>query len=51
MIDYVKCFDSNETMSFKVIEKQLLKRYIKPWERINNLIGKEFGSETDSCDK
>ena len=45
MIGYVKHFDNNKTMSFKVINKGLLKRYIKIWERINNLIGKEFDSE------
>ena len=45
MIGHVKQFDSNKTMSFKVIDKGLLKRYIKTWERISNLIGKEFDSE------
>ena len=45
MIGYVKHFDNDKTMSFKVIDKGLLKRYIKIWERINNLIGKEFDSE------
>ena len=43
MIGYVNYFDSNKTMSFKVIDKELLKRYIKVCERINSLI--EFGSE------
>ena len=37
-------------MSFKVIDKGLSKRYIKIWERINNLIGKEFDSEHVYCD-
>ena len=45
MIGYVICFDSNKAMSFRVIDKGLLKRYIKIWERINSLIGKEFDSE------
>ena len=31
MIGYVKCFDSNKTMSFKVIDKKLLKKYTKIW--------------------
>ena len=38
MIGHVKHFDSNKAMSFKVIDKGLLKRYIKIWEIISNLI-------------
>ena len=29
MTGYVKCFDSNKTISFKVIDKKLLKKYTK----------------------
>ena len=29
MIGYVKCFDSNKTMSFKVNDNKLLKKYNK----------------------
>ena len=29
MTGYVKCLDSNKTMSFKVIDKKLLKRILK----------------------
>ena len=29
MIGYVKCFDDNKTMSFKVTDKKLLKNYTK----------------------
>ena len=43
MIGYVKCFDSSKTMSFKVSDKMLLKKYTKVWE--SGLIGKEFNSE------
>ena len=45
MIGYVKCFDSNKTMSFKLRDKKLLKKYSKIWGRISSLIGKEFDSE------
>ena len=31
MIGYVKQFDSNKTMSFKVIDNKLLKKYNKIW--------------------
>ena len=31
MIGYVKCFDSNKTMPFKVSDKKLLKKYTKIW--------------------
>ena len=45
MIGYVKCFDSNKTMSFKISDKKLPKNYTKIWEKISSLIGKEFDSE------
>ena len=53
MIGYVKCFDSNKTMSFKVIDKKLLKRYTGIWERVSSLMNIEFDSETvyDDNDK
>ena len=44
MIGYVKFFDSNKTMSFKVSNKKLLKKYTKIWKRVSSLIGKEFNS-------
>ena len=34
MIGYVKNFDSNKTMSFKVNDNKLLKKYSKIWEYI-----------------
>ena len=36
MIGYVKHFDSNKTMSFKVSDNKLLKKYTKIWEKISN---------------
>ena len=33
MIGYVKCFDSNKTMSFKVSDNKLLKNYTKIWQK------------------
>ena len=45
MIGYAKYFDSNKAISFKVIDKKLLKKYTKIWEKISSLIGKEFDSE------
>ena len=45
MIVYAKYFDSNKTMSFKVIDQGLLKKYTKIWGRVNGLIDKEFDSE------
>ena len=42
MIGYVKNFDSNKTMSFKVSDDKLLKKYNKIWERISNLMNTEF---------
>ena len=38
MIGYVKHFDSNKTMSFKVSDNKLLKKCNKIWEKIINLL-------------
>ena len=51
-IGYVKSFDSNKTMSLKVINKKLFKKYNKIWERVNNLMnikfdGKAFYRDSD----
>ena len=35
MIGYVKHFDSNKTMSFKLSDEKLLKKYTKIWERVS----------------
>ena len=45
VIGYVKNFDSNKTMSFKVSDNKLLKKYNKIWEKISNLMNIEFDSE------
>ena len=45
MVGYVKHFDSNKTMSFKVSDNRLLKKYNKIWERVSNLMNIEFDSE------
>ena len=42
MTGYVKFFDSNKTMSFKVSANKLLKKYNKIWEKILNLLNIEF---------
>ena len=45
MIRYVKHFDSNKTMSFKVNDNKLLKKYKKIWEKVGNLLNIRFDSE------
>ena len=45
MIGYVKCFHSTKTMSFRVTDNKLLKKYNKIWEKISNLMKTEFDSE------
>ena len=45
MIAYVKKFDSNKTMSFKVGDNKLLKKYNKIGGKISNLMNIEFDSE------
>ena len=45
MIGYIKHFDSNKTMSFKVSDNKLLKKYNKVWKKVGNLLNIEFDSE------
>ena len=45
MIGYVKHFDSNKTMSFKVSDNKLLKKYKKIWGKVGNLLNIKFDSE------
>ena len=45
MVGYVKHFDSNKTMSFKVSDNKLLKKYNKIWEKVGNLLDIEFDRE------
>ena len=45
MIVYVKHFDSNKTMSFRVSDNKLLKKYNKIWEKMSSLLSIEFDSQ------
>ena len=45
MIGYVKCFESNKTMSFKINDNKLLKKYNQIWKKVNNLLNTKFDSE------
>ena len=45
LIGYAKYFDTNTTMSFKVGDNKLLKKYNKIWEKVSNLMNIEFDSE------
>ena len=42
MVGYVKNFDGNKAMSFKVSDNKLLRKYNKTWEKISNLLNIEF---------
>ena len=46
IIGYVKHFDSNKAISFKVIDKKLLKKHTKIWERVSSLTNIKFDSES-----
>ena len=48
MIGHAKYFDSNKTMSFKVSDERLLKKFNKIWESnlsVSNLLRVKFDSE------
>ena len=45
MIEYVKYFDANKVMSFKVTDKKLLNKYNKIWEKVEELLNAKFESK------
>ena len=45
MTGYVRTFESNTTMSFKISDKQLLKKYNQIWKRVEKLLKIEFDSK------
>ena len=52
MIGYVTHFTNKKNpskvdkrMSFKTFDEKLFKKYTKIWEKISNLVGKEFNSK------
>ena len=45
MLGYATYFDGNKTMSFKVGDNNLLKKYNKIWGKSSNLMNIEFDSE------
>ena len=49
MIVYVKCFDNNKTMSFRVTDNNLLGKYTKIWRKVSNLMNIGFDSEKIKC--
>ena len=45
MTGYVRKFEGNTTISFKVSDKQLLKKHNHIWKRVEKLLTIEFDSE------
>ena len=45
MIVNVKYFESNKTMSFKIIENKQLKNYYQIWKKVQNLLNIKFDNE------
>ena len=44
MVGYVKNFDGNKMMSFRVNDKKMFKKYNKIWDSITNLLDVQFDS-------
>ena len=42
---YVKHFDDNKVMSFKITDKKLLNKYNKTWEKVEELLNLKFESK------
>ena len=45
MTGYVRKFEGNTTMSFKISDKKLLKEYNQIWQRVESLLKIEFNSK------
>ena len=45
MTGYFKKFNENSTMSFRVMDKQLLKNYNRIWEKVEKLMKVDFESK------
>ena len=45
MIGYVNSFKSERTMSFKISDSKLLKKYNQLWKKVKNLLNIKFGNE------
>ena len=45
MTGYVRKFEDNTTISFKISDKQLSKKYNQIWKRVEKVLKIEFGSE------
>ena len=45
MIGYVRNFDGNRTMSFKISDSKLLKKYNQIWKRVEKLLKTKFDRE------
>ena len=45
MTGYVRPFESNTAMSFKISDKQLLKKYSQIWNRVEKLLKTDFDSK------
>ena len=53
MTGYARKFEGNTTVSFKISDKELLKKYNQIWKRVEKLLKIEFDSEAvyDDNDK
>ena len=45
MIGYVKCFESNKIMDFKISDNKLLKKYTQIQNKVKSLLNIKFDSE------
>ena len=46
IIGFVKYFESNKTVSFKINDNKLLKEYNEIWKKAKNLLNIKFDSES-----
>ena len=50
MTRYAKKFDFISTMSFKISDKKLLRKYNQIWKKVEKLLKAEFNNKPAYCD-
>ena len=50
MIGYIKCFESDKTMPYKITDNKLPKKYNQIWKKFKKLLNTKFDNESVYAD-